>query len=282
MILAKKTRILSLVSLVALGFVALAVTSARSSRATNTPTTRHVPRSGSFATETSQPIYVKRGRVKMELLPSLNALGDRLEKPGKERLTETGTLTIDHHSMSFAAVLEFPDRLRLTIQNGPQLRVITFDGQQARSIGAPLESAERDTIETLVYDAAEHFFSTQTQGKATRFLGSRFRTDDGSAPNYGGPYYDIYQVADQIKTSTEQRQEKHYYFNSDTLLLDRVSYQIDRAGATVRVDCSVGDWQKEQGQQIARRIERIEDGKSVFVFTVGSAILSPRVDDGIF
>jgi len=42
------------------------------------------------------------------------------------------------------------------------------------------------------------------------------------------------------------------------------------------------DWTKEEGQQVARRIERFENGESVFVLTVQAAHLGPRVNDGAF
>lgn len=229
--------------------------------------------------------YIRRGLLSPQLVWNLNALGDRLERPGKERLTVTGTLTRsgDSQPAEVVAVLEFPGRLHLTIQKGIQTRVITFDGEQAKSAGNPLDFGEQDLIETLIYGSAEHFFMTQMQGRATRFLGARFRMDDGSSADYSGPYYDIYRVADQIKTSTNQReQEKLYYFNSETLLLERVSYQINRDGSDVKIEEMIRDWSKEQGQQVARRIERFENGKSVFVFTVRSAGLGSRPGDGAF
>ena len=110
---------------------------------------------------------------------------------------------------------------------------------------------------------------------ATRFLGSRFRLDDGSSVDYSGPYYDVYKVADQVKTSPDEREQlKLYYFNSETLLLERVTYELTRNGSTVKVEERLGDWTREQGQQVARRIERFENGESVFVLTIGAAHLS--------
>jgi hypothetical protein len=146
-----------------------------------------------------------------------------------------------------------------------------------------LDVAEQDLIETLVYGSAEHFFNTQMEGQATRFLGSRFRLDDGSSPNYEGPYYDVYKVAAQVNIGTEHTERlKLYYFNSETLLLERVSYEIARNGSTVKVEERLGGWTNEQGQQVARRIERFENGESVFVITMRSAGLSARADDGLF
>jgi len=229
--------------------------------------------------------YVQRSLLSPTLVWNLKALGDRLERPGKERLSVTGTLrrSEDSQAEEVVAVFEFPDRLRLTLEKGHQNRVILFDGEQAKAVGRPLDEVERDLIETLVYGAAEHFFTTQMQGQATRFLGARFRLDDGSSANYSGPYYDIYQVADQIKTSASEReQNKLYYFNSDTLLLERVAYEINRNGSVVKVEETTINWGQEQGQQVARRIERFENGVSVFVLTVQLAGFGHRLDDGIF
>lgn len=232
-----------------------------------------------------RPAYVRRSNLSPKLVWHLKALGDRLEKPGRERLSVTGTLTraTESQTEEVIAVFEFPERVRLTTQKGNQTRVLTFDGEQAKAVGNPLVVAEQDLLETLVYASAEHFFNTQMQGQATRFLGSRFRLDDGSSADYSGPYYDVYKVAEQVKTATEPIERlKLYYFNSDTLLLERVSYELDRNGSTVKVEERLGGWTREQGQHVARRIDRFENGKSVFVLTVRTAGLSARADDGVF
>ncbi len=232
----------------------------------------------SNANVSSRKEYVNRRLLSPRLALNLNALGNRLEAPGKERLTVTGILRVsdDSQPRPITATLEFPDRIRVVIQNGSQSRVMTGDGRQVTA------ADELDLIETLAYDSAEHFFSTQMQGNATRFLGTRFRTDDGSSPDYNGPYFDIYKIADRIKASGQERPAKLYYFNSDTLLLERVTYVINRDGAEVSVETKLSDWRGEDGQKVARHIERLENGKPVLVFEIRSAQLSRRVDDGMF
>ena len=120
----------------------------------------------------SRKEYVNRRLLTPRLAAHLNALGDRLEKSGKERLTVTGVLHVsaDSQARPIAVTLEFPDRFRIVIQNGPLSRVITSDRVEQRAADEP------ELIETLAYDSAEHFFSAQMQGNATRFLGARFRT----------------------------------------------------------------------------------------------------------
>jgi hypothetical protein len=215
--------------------------------------------------------YIRASTLAPKLVSHLKAMGDRLETPGRERLTVTGTLTRanDSQTEEVIAVSEFPERLRLTIQRGNQTRVITFNGEADSS----LEVSEQDLIETLVYGTAEHFFNTQMQGVATRLLGSRFLLHRGSTADYNGPSYDVYKVAEQGE------RVKLYYFNPDTLLLERVTYEITRNGSTVKVEERLRDWTKEDGQQVARRIERLENGALVFVFTVRTARFTPHAED---
>lgn len=233
----------------------------------------------SNVTRSNQNAYVRKALLSPRLALNLSALGNRIEKPGKERLTLMGTLRLaaSAETHEFAATLEFPDRLRLVV-GGPQRHVITFDEEQTKGAAAD----DFDLIETLAYDSAEHFFAAHMQRNAMRFLGSRFRTDDGSTPDYNGPYFDIYKIADQIKASGQERAAKFYYFNSDTLLLERVTYVMNRGGSEISVETKLSDWRVVDGQQVARRIERFENGSSVFVLTIRSAGLGRRADDGIF
>ncbi len=205
---------------------------------------------GSSIGRHSDKAYVNRGLLSSRLALHLNVLGNRLEKPGKERVTIAGVLRFatDSQDREIAATLEFPDRLRVLVQKGSQSRLSTFDGKQAKG-----DSDELDLIETLAYDSAEHFFATLMQGNAMRFLGARFRTDDGSSPDYNGPYFDIYKISDQIETSGQERAAKLYYFNSDTLLLERVTYIINRDGTEINVETKLSDWRESAHRQYRDR-----------------------------
>lgn len=262
--------------------LAVASMSKRSeSRTVKPPPVR--PRQNPIVTPTTAgQAYVRAGQLWPQLRWHLRALGDRIERPGRERIAITGTIRRagDSQALPMMLTLEFPDRLRLTVQDGLQQRIVTFNGQGAASVGPPLTPRERDFIETLVYDTAEHFFAGQTRGTATRWLGQRFRADDGTTPNYAGPYYDLYEVSDPAAVARQQ--VKDFYFNSDTLLLERVRYQVVRNGAQVEVETRISNWQQAQGQQAPRRIVRLEDGQPVLALTITALAISPRVDDASF
>jgi hypothetical protein len=229
--------------------------------------------------------YVRAARLVPQLRWHLKQLGDRISKPGKERMTIVGTLqrTGDSAPLPMSLTLEFPNRLRLTIHEGIQQRAITFNGQAAGSSSGPLTATERETIESLVYDSEEHFLLAETQGVATRLLGQRFRADDGTTPNYSGPYYDLYEISDAINSGAEPRlQHKIFYFDSTSLLLQKVRYQIVRNGAAVNVETRINNWQASQGQQIARQIVRFENDQPVMTLTINALAIGPRIDDGSF
>jgi hypothetical protein len=230
--------------------------------------------------------YLQRKGIWPQLRPLLDAHGDRWEKPGQERLILTGTMESPARAgkIPVQLILEFPDKARLEKQIDGKQQVTIFDGKSKFKLGEALSPEEADELESLVLDSADHFLAGHMQGFAFRHLGTRFRLDDGSVADYKGPYYDIYQMTDQLPQENEGflPQNKRFYVNSDTQLLERVSYQLTRNGRPVEALVQYAGWQKERGQQIQNSITRTENGKPAFELTVNAIRLSPRADDGIF
>jgi hypothetical protein len=225
-----------------------------------------------------KPVYVSRARLWPQLREALKVLGDRLEKPGKERLILTGTLSRKQdEKLNARLILEYPDKVRLEEPDG----VTVFDGKELKSSKKDLSKKDEDEIESLLSDSAEHFFAGQTGGLATRFLGSRFRTDDGTTPGYRGPFYDLYQVHDRLTLKkTVSHQPKLYYLNSDSLLVERVRYES--ADTRTKVEVQLTGWQKVGDQFVPGRITRLEDGATGLSLTVTAATVGPKLADGVF
>lgn len=237
-----------------------------------------------IATVLPSPLYVQRGRMGSKLGYALNILGDRLQRPGKERLILLGTLQRQNNpqAIPFRLFLELPRQMRLEEQ-GTQARVIVYDGSKSSVLGDSLSEADQDTIETIAFDSADGFFLGQMQGVATRALGTRFRFDNNKTTSYSGPFYDIYQVSDRINLGSVARiQPKQFYFNSDTLLLERVHYQIERNGKPIKVEVQINGWQQSNGQQFHTSITRMENGVSTLTIAITSATVTSRQNDGIF
>lgn len=229
---------------------------------------------------------LRRIRVRPGLREAFDALGERMVKPGKERLILTANLTRKGGDVApVQIVLETPGLLRVE-EGGPatgRTHALVFDGSGARRLGGDVSRADEELIETLVYDSPEHFFQGQLKGSATRLLGSGFRPDDGEAAEYKGPTYSIYQTTELVSSmGKSQEQVKLYYFNSATHLLEQVKYETERDGTRTSVAVLLGDWQGVQGQRVPGRVVRTEDGKLVLEVKVISASFLPRAQDGIF
>ncbi len=146
---------------------------------TATPTTKATP----------NPNYLIRTLISPQLMPALSALGNRLEKPGQERLTLLGTITRPQQSKTANAarlILEYPDQLRLEEQSGSLVKITLVGPNGASKLGGPLQGTDADETESLLLDSADHFFAGKMKGLAIRNLGQRFRLDDGTTKNYTG------------------------------------------------------------------------------------------------
>lgn len=236
------------------------------------------PVSNGATRDTQQPaarrkrFYVQRGALWHQLRQNLAALGDRLERPGKEQVLIHGRLTRPgvHGQARIELNVETADWISLTIYRGAQSESIAFDG--ADSSWVALTQSQRDIVATLLFDTPESFFVGQMNGSATRRLGSRFR----SSPDIiTGPFHDVYAVTNSDSLSADVEGAKLFYFNSDTFLLDRISYRLRRDGQSVPVEVRMGDWREGNGQKTARTVERIENGATVMTLSIDSVAFGP-------
>ena len=149
----------------------------------------------------------------------------------------------------------------------------------AASVAAP----DLELLESLVNDSPETFLYGFSQGAGYRFLGARFRTDDGKTSNYQGPLYDIYEVVAPVPVAAgNPSRQKLVYFDSRTKLLAQSRYLIQRGGAKVSVSTEYGGWTNSGGQAFAGQIVRKEDGVVVFRFKITSATVGPAAADTVF
>jgi hypothetical protein len=224
---------------------------------------------------------LRRNALSSHLHGPLQALGNRLEVKGRERVVISGTLQTNGSSQvtAFTVIAELPKRLRLTLNNGTESRTLIVDDQGIRS-NAALHQRDYDLVETLLYDSAEHLLLEQAKGSvALRFLGGRFHEESNPA----GPAYHIFEATEVLALSEEpSEQTKYFYFNSDNWLLERVTYPRTVNNIETNVEVRLGDWQRVDGQAVARTIERFENKAPVFRLTINAISFAPVVNDGIF
>ncbi len=250
----------------------------------------------SITTKTLQPpARTQAKRVKRVLLwpqfqNTLQALGNRFEAVGKERLILSGTIRRNSGravETPMRLVIELPDRFRLEEQIGNGLRVTTFDGEKQdglkRSDGNVSDERDVDEIESLIFDSVEHLFSGQMEGLAKREIGTYLQPNEKAVANYAGPYYNVYEVMDRIThTPTQRAQRKLYYFNAGTSLPEIIRYRIERGRGSLNVEIRLADWQNFNGQLIPKTFTRLENDAEALQLRVTAASVQPTANDGIF
>jgi len=145
--------------------------------------------------------YIGEHTVWPSMRDPFRVMASRLEKPGAEMIVFTGSLSRPKSQnpdpVLVRLILEHPNRLRLEEGN----KVMIFDGSSLTKIGGALTDDDADEAETLLLDFPERLFVGHVTGNPMSQLGSRFRKDDGSDPNYRGQYYDVFKVAEGLSIS---------------------------------------------------------------------------------
>ena len=114
---------------------------------------------------------------------------------------------------------------------------------------------------------------------------SVFRLDDGSNPAYNGPFYEVFQISENlsIKKDIVRQQLKTYYFNSSSQLLEKIRYSLAQPNdKPVAVEIQLAGWKQFEGQYLPTSFTRLEDGSPVFVLAIKSVSLGKKAEDGIF
>lgn len=229
------------------------------------------------------PKHVTIGALPPGWQLALLTYGDRMQKPGKERLTISGTVTRGGSATAqFQVIHELPNSIRYQEQGGSGATTVVFDGNQyGKSSGNP-QKQDSDLVETLVYDSPTGFMYAPVSGVSIRKLGSRFRTVGIKDDPFAGSAHDVYVILTSIRQAGKIKQQpKFYHVNSDTFLLDRVNYQ-DTDNPGTRVEIILNDWAVVAGNRIPQLIRRLENGVEVLRFNITSAVFGPSVADGSF
>lgn len=81
---------------------------------------------------------------------------------------------------------------------------------------------------------------------------------------------------------THRSQRKLYYFNAETSLPEIIRYKIERSRGSLNVEVRLTDWQKFDGQLIARTFTRLENDAEALALKINAASIQPTANDGIF
>jgi len=271
-----RTRLLAAaLHLLAIGFALTFSLSARSqSASTPSPTTGTVP-----------VHYLSAGALPGNTAQYFTALGPELNLAGSERIVLTGTLTDATGSSPITITRQLDQAIRIDIGGSSPQTLIAANLLGTVAATASLSSEGASLLETVLDDSPEGFLYGFLDGVSYRWLGSQYRTDDGTTPNYTGPFYDVYVRASTPSflpgASTRQKQ---------TLLDDATSFYTssrytasNSGGSQTQVVVTYSNWTvNSSGQAVPGTITRTENGAQVFSIQITSKASAPQQQDGLF
>jgi hypothetical protein len=233
--------------------------------------------SSSDSASARSPVYLSAARLPSPAKECLTALGARLQAPGQERVTLSGTYTDASGTASAQYVWEAPGNARFDRGNRPGQPLIYK--ASTGIVGPTARQADSDYLESLLDDATEAFLYGFSGGPTNRYLGGRYRADDGKTASYSGPYYDVYQTVGPARAqATATSRTKAYWFESGTNLLAKIAYSV----GAVRVVTQISGWTTRGGQPFPGKIDRIENGVTVGSFVISSVAVGPSAADSMF
>jgi hypothetical protein len=227
-----------------------------------------------LATPLTEP-PVLLSQTPSELKPYAIALGQRLQRPGKEKIAVEGAITYfsedPPRTEPVRITWQFPLKIRLD-QNGSRL---AFDGNNpVKAMSAARNTA--DTIQTLLEDSVEGFFALQKDRISRLYLGSGFKMEGAKESDSG---MDVVLMTFPDNFRGKEPILKSYWFDSGTKLLGVVAYTSSSGAVTHIV---IDDWRDVAGEKFPFCIERWEDNKLKMRLTLDSAAFTTVSNDGSF
>lgn len=205
-------------------------------------------------------------RIPAPLRGQFEVLGDRLQKPGKERVTFSGALTTTGAPVTVQVVMEKGGKVRITGSG----KDITFDG----SVATGVAGTDQGLIEALADDTVDTLMDAVVLGFSVRLLGRRFPYDSG--------FCDFYDMWTPSRTNQQSTRLKRYCFDSKTRLLRSVRYLSTLAPNSPMTETRFEDWRQVNGQAVPGRVTRREANVTIFTLQAGSIGVSARVNDSLF
>lgn len=226
--------------------------------------------------------YLVQAQFESSLRPALSAMGDRLERPGKERIIAVGTVSSGAAGTATA--------VQITIQEGKQLRIdypgtpgqsVIFDGTATFKSNGAAGKAESDLVSSMIEDSMEQLFLGLGSGYAMRRLALAARLSDPNDRTITG-LCDMYEVS-YVERSQGKPQviRKSYCVDSTTHLL-RAAYSSDPQNPSTKLETRMENWFRSGDQMLPGKITRFENSQRLLVIVLTSATIGAKGADGLF
>ncbi|MGJ5814499.1 hypothetical protein [Paludibaculum fermentans] len=206
------------------------------------------------------------------------ALGDRVQKPGKERVVIDGTLSRSGLASTAQVIYEMPGLWRID-ETGGKGKSLVFDLTSLKGNGA-IDDEDEGLAESIQSDTTETFLTAFGHGASVRHIGDCFKVKGETG---FGAEVDIFEVVAIVNVKrAKEIVSKRYMFDSNTGLLRRVAYFATVGGKQVSVQTVLSDYAIGGGYMLPGKISRQVDATVAFTFTRTAATVQAAAKDNAF
>lgn len=210
----------------------------------------------------------------------LQKLGGRMTAATNANVNVSGTVTDGNGSRMAQVTVQAPGYLRY--QDG-QNRVITFNGTSFQSSGGSLSTSDTRVAESLLASFPDTVLLQLARGGGLlRRIGSGFRTDNGKAANYKGPWWTVYGFSpgpwQGLAAGQPLQQQVLIAIDEQTGFLSEVRV-VEKMGTPSQsvTQTKISGWFQQSGQWIPGTIVRLEGGQQVLSFTIQQGSVGAQV-----
>jgi hypothetical protein len=218
--------------------------------------------------------FITPGDLPSEFQASLQATGGRLMSAALATVSLSGTLTDADGTRTVQITIEAPGYLRFQ-DAGTSPRVLTFDGTQFQSQNGKGGMDDERIEESLMADLPDSIYLQLATGGGARRIGSRFRTDNGTTPNYTGPYWSLYAYSPAARQGLTWGQALQQSFfialDEQTGFVSEVRMVNQSAGSQNVTQTKFLNWFQQSGQWYPGQIVRVENGQQTLSFQTQQA-----------
>lgn len=217
------------------------------------------------------------------LAASHRIMGARMTATDKAQMVLIGTTTDAAGSRAAQIVVQAPGYI--AYREGTT-RAVTFDGKQMQTKSGLPSQADQALMESLMADLPDAVFLQVAQGGSLRRIGSHFRTDDGKAKVYKGPYWTVHAFSPSPGkgNSAYSTLKRSVFIAQDeaTGLVAEIRNITTSGGRQTVTQTQFGNWTKQGDQWFPGTITRLENGKQTLRFAMQQANVGAESDIAAF
>ncbi len=216
-----------------------------------------------------------------EFAAVLKKQGGRMTAPANSNVSIDGTITDANGSRPANITVQATGLLRYQEGKG---RAIAFGGAGFQGKGSSLSDDDWRVADSLLANFPDSVpLQLARNGGALRRIGAGFRTDDGTTPNYQGPWWTLYAFApgpwQGLSKGQPLQQELLIAIDEQSGLLSEVRLVENMGKPNQKVtQTRFLSWFQQGGQWFPGAIVRLENGQQVLSFQSQQASVGAEGD----